>query len=223
MRYLALASDYDGTLAKDGRVTETTLAALKKLQQTGRKLLLVTGRRLDELRQVFPQINVFDCVIAENGALIYWTQTQEIERLGDRPSKEFIQALRDRQVEPLAVGEVIVATWEPHETTVLETIRAMGLELQVISNKGAVMILPSGLDKAAGLRAALTRMGLLLHDVVGVGDAENDYAFLEICGYSVAVNNALPTLKEKVDWVTASDRGEGVEELIEQLILDDRV
>jgi hypothetical protein len=39
---------------------------------------------------------------------------------------------------------VIIATWRPYETTAVELIRDFGLELQVVFNKGAVMILPSG-------------------------------------------------------------------------------
>jgi HAD superfamily hydrolase (TIGR01484 family) len=60
---------------------------------------------------------------------------------------------------------------------VLETIRELGLELQVIFNKGAVMVLPSGINKATGLRAALDELQLSPHDAVAVGDAENDHAF----------------------------------------------
>lgn len=45
MSYWALATDYDGTLATEGQVQETTLAALKRWQETGRKLILVTGLR----------------------------------------------------------------------------------------------------------------------------------------------------------------------------------
>ena len=60
----------------------------------------------------------------------------------------------------MSTGRVIVATWEPHETIVLETIRDLGLELQVIFNKGAVMVLPAGVNKATGLAAALEQLGL---------------------------------------------------------------
>ena len=72
----------------------------------------------------------------------------------------------------------IVATWEPHETVVLEAIHELGLELQIIFNKGAVMVLPSGVNKATGLAAALEELRLSAHNVVGIGDAENDHAFL---------------------------------------------
>lgn len=221
MRYLAIASDYDGTLATRGQVSTTTLTALQQLQASGRKLILVTGRQLDELAQIFPQLTGFDCVVAENGALLYWPSTGEEQLLGDRPPQAFIQALQQRQVASLAVGRVIVATWKPHETTVWETIQDLGLELQVILNKDAVMVLPSGLNKAAGLRAALERMNLSLSQVVGLGDAENDLDFLEICGFSVAVANALPVVKARADWVTSGERGDGVTEVIDQILTSD--
>jgi hypothetical protein len=104
---------------------------------------------------------------------------------------------------------------------VLETIKDHGLELQVIFNKGAVMILPAGVNKASGLSAALKRMGLSPHNAVGVGDAENDHALLALCECGVAVANALPTLKEAADFVTTGARGAGVTELIDALLHDD--
>ena len=121
----------------------------------------------------------------------------------------------------ISVGRVIVATWEPHEKTVLETIRDCGLELQVIFNKGAVMVLPAGVNKATGLRAALAELNLSPHNAVGVGDAENDHAFLSICECSVAVANALPAVKAKADIVTFADHGAGVTELIDEMLADD--
>ncbi|WP_242040655.1 HAD-IIB family hydrolase [Coleofasciculus sp. FACHB-1120] len=97
MRYLALATDYDGTLASDGRVNEDTLEALERLSASGRKLILVTGRELDDLLHVFPQIDRFDRVVAENGALLYQPATREEKRLGDRPAEAFIKMLRDSE------------------------------------------------------------------------------------------------------------------------------
>lgn len=83
------------------------------------------------------------------------------------------------------------------------------------------MVLPSGLNKAAGLSEALTRMGLSPHNVVAIGDAENDHAFLDLCEFSVAVDNALPMVKERCDWVTQGSRGAGVVELIDVLLESD--
>ncbi len=221
MRYLALACDYDGTIALNGRVVPSTVAALESLRGSGRKLILVTGRELDELLGIFPEIHLFERVVAENGALLYNPATRETKLLAEKPSDQFVLTLQAKGVRPMSVGRSIVATWKPHETVVLETIRDMGLELQVIFNKDAVMILPAGVNKASGLLAALKEMGLSPHEVVAVGDAENDHAFFALCECSAAVDNALPTVKERADMVTPLDHGFGVEQLIARMIESD--
>lgn len=220
MRYLVLASDYDGTLAHDGRVDDATVKAMERLQQSGRKLLLVTGRELDDLKQVFPQIELFELVVAENGGLLYNPRTKEERSLTEAPNPEFLARLKERGV-PFSVGRGVVATWEPHQTAVLETIKDLGLELQVSFNKGAVMVLPSGVNKRTGLEAALAELALSPHNVVGIGDGENDHVFLTACECGVAVANALPSLKERADIVTRQDHGAGVAEIVEELMKDD--
>src|ERR1043166_8373226 len=191
MRYQVLATDYDGTLAHDGVVDEPTLDAVKRFRDSGRHVVLVTGRELEELKQVFPQYELFELIVAENGALLYRPGTQKIKLLCEPPPKRFGEEMRARGAERLSIGHAIVATIEPHEKTALELIREMGLDLHVIFNKGSVMILPSGVNKATGLKAGLREIGLSLDNTVGVGDAENDHAFLEICAGGVAVAKGL--------------------------------
>src|SRR5262245_6889376 len=221
MRYLALACDYDGTIAHHGHVDEPTIAALKRVSESGRKLLLVTGRELEDLKSTFTHLELFDWIVGENGGLLYKPGTREVKTLAAPPSVEFVPELEQRGVRPLSVGHALGATSAPPERVLLQTTRDLGLELQVIFNKGAVMVLPAGVNKASGLLAALKEMGLSAHNVVGVGDAENDHAFLSICECSVAVANALSRLKERVDVVTRSDHGAGTAELIEDLVDDD--
>lgn len=221
MRYHALAADYDGTLAHHGVIDEDTWTALHELKDSGRKLIMVTGRELDELLALLPHPELFDRIVAENGALVYTPATKQVRTVAPGPPAAFVAELQKRGVERISVGRVIVATWEPHQDTVLHVIRDQGLELQVIFNKGAVMILPSGVNKATGLQAALTDLRLSVHNVVGVGDAENDHALLAACECGIAVANALPSLKEAADFVTPSDHGKGVAELIHHLCADD--
>jgi len=220
MRYTAIALDYDGTIAHDGVVAPHVLAGLARLKDTGRKLLLVTGRELDELLGIFPGITLFDRVVAENGALLYRPATGERKDLGEPPPEAFIACLRASGM-PLSVGNTIVATIRPHETFVLETIANMGLEQQLIFNKGAVMVLPPGCNKASGLKVALDELGLSPRNVVAGGDGENDHALLEMAEYSVAVANAVPQLKEAADRVTDNHHGDGILEIVEGLITHD--
>ncbi len=221
MRYLALATDYDGTLASDGRVATATWDALGRLRASGRKAILVTGRDMEDLKRICPSLDRFDRVVAENGAVLYRPAAAEEAVLAAPPPPAFVRALRDRGVAHLVVSRSIVASVKPYETIILKTIRDMGLEMQVIFNKDAVMVLPSGVNKATGLRAALDELGLSPHNVVGIGDAENDHAFLRECECSAAVADALPMLKEQADLVTAGGAGRGVVELIDELLADD--
>lgn len=221
MRFLALATDYDGTLAHDGVVDQATLEALDRFRQSGRKLILVTGRELPDLERVFPALEIFDRVVAENGAVLFHPASKEKRVLAQRPPDEFVADLRERKVAGLSVGDVIVATWHPYEAQVLECIRELGLELQVIFNKDAVMVLPTGVNKMTGLSHALDELKLSRHNLAGIGDAENDHAFLNCCECAAAVANAIPALKQRVDLVTEGHHGAGVAELIGRLIEDD--
>jgi HAD superfamily hydrolase (TIGR01484 family) len=221
MRYFALACDYDGTLAHHGKVESKSIDAIKELKKSGRRAILVTGRELEDLENVFPELNIFDCVVGENGGLLYFPSSHSTKLLAPSPQTDFVEALKERKIEPLSIGKTIVATWEPNERIVMEVIRSMGLELQIIFNKGAVMVLPSGVNKASGLRACLNELLLSPHNVVGVGDAENDHAFLKICECSVATQNAVDSLKDAADFVTSGNHGIGVCELIEMMLADD--
>lgn len=216
--YLALATDYDGTLARDGIVDGSTLQAVKRLRQSGRKIILVTGRELSDLKSVFSRMDLFDLAVCENGAVLYHPGTGELRGLGRAPDRAFIDELTRRGVKPLSVGLSIVATVQPFDKIAREVIREHGLDWQVILNKGSVMMLPIGVNKKAGLNAALAELGIPPEHVVGVGDAENDHAFLEECGWSVAVANALPSLKAVVDFTTAAPYGKGVVELIAMML-----
>lgn len=221
MRYHVLAADYDGTLALHGSVQASTVDSLKTLKASGRLLILVTGRELDELKSIFPEWQLFDRIVAENGALLYTPATLEEKLLGEAPPAAFIDELIKREVMPLSEGRVIVATWEPHQAAVLDVIKQSGIERQVIFNKGAIMILPPGINKATGLKTALDDLQLSIHNVAAIGDAENDSAMLQAAACAVVVANALPALKELADWITPADHGPGVEQLIAHMLEDD--
>jgi hydroxymethylpyrimidine pyrophosphatase-like HAD family hydrolase len=218
MRFRVVAADYDGTLANDGRVDKNTLETLACVRESGRKLLLVTGRELESLRSVFPELGFFDLIVAENGALLYHPSTGEEKLLGKSPSPAFVEMLRRLGANPVSVGGCVVATVKPHEAAVYQAIGELSLDLQVIMNRESVMVLPVGMDKGTGFRAALAELRLPMASAVGIGDGENDYAFLSLCGFSVGVGNAIPSLKERVQLVTSGEAGAGVVEMLQKLL-----
>lgn len=215
------ACDYDGTIAGHGHVEERTAQALARVRESGRKLLLVTGRMLPDLRSVCPDVDgMFDAVVAENGAVLYFPGSRETKVLGDPPEESLLEALRQRRVR-LDVGASIIATDEPFAEAALAAIRQTGVERTLVFNKGALMLLPGGVTKGTGLEAALAAMELSLHNTVCIGDAENDHVFLAMGECGVAVGNAIPALKERADYVTRAANGEGVVEFIDEHLVND--
>ncbi|MCC7085407.1 MAG: HAD family hydrolase [Pirellulales bacterium] len=220
MRYLALVTDYDGTIATDGKLADATVKAIERLRTSGRRAILVTGRRLEELLAILPRAHLFDYIVAENGAVIYEPRTRQETLLANPPSPEFTERLKALDV-PFETGRVVVATWLPYHNAVLQAIQETGLELHVIFNRAAVMVLPTGVNKATGMDHALRKLGLSPHETVGVVYAENDHSFLNRCECAVAVANAAPSIQKLAAFVTKGEAGQGVVELIDELIDDD--
>ena len=220
MRYTALAVDYDGTLAHDGRVADSTVAALDRAQRRGIRNLLVTGRELSSLFNAFDRLELFDRVVAENGAVLYDRRTAAVAVVASAPPPAFLTALQEAGI-PVSIGHSVVATVRPYERQLSSIIQSLGLDWHLTFNKSAVMALPMRVSKATGFTRALSELAIAANEVVGVGDAENDLPFLKICGLSVAVANALPVVKENVDVVLNAARGEAVEAVIAHLLADE--
>jgi hydroxymethylpyrimidine pyrophosphatase-like HAD family hydrolase len=217
MRYLALAMSLDGTLETAGRLD----AALEQLRHSGRRALLVTARRLGELTAVCPRLELFDCVIAENGAVLHWPDRRERLSLCAPVPESFEMALRRRVLSPIERGQVVVYTHASHAGALVEAVRELGLELQVIFCGESALAVPPGVNKGAGLQAALLSLGLSPHEVVSIGSEANDHSLLDVSECAVAVADALPALKERAAFVTRGAAEAGVVELIEELVRDD--
>src|ERR1700745_3327172 len=114
MHFLIVASDYDGPLSHDGVLNDATLAAIERLRNSGRRVVLATGRHLPDLCEIFPKLDLFDRVVVENGGLLYRPGTREQKLLCPAPNERFINLLRERNI-PFSVGRTIVATSKPHD------------------------------------------------------------------------------------------------------------
>lgn len=221
MRFRVIASDFDGTLATHGEMHPSTVAALERVSQSGRLLMLVTGRTMESLRLTCPDVDVFDLIVAENGAVLFTRETGKTTLLADPLPEEFADLCHKHGVPDLHVGQVIAATWDSFRDGVVAAVADVGCPLELSYNKGNLMILPAGVTKATGLAAALDAVGETASATVAFGDAQNDLDFLQMCGCAVAVGNALDAVKDVADIVTTATHGEGAVEVFEALIADD--
>src|SRR6266545_666950 len=207
--FRAIAVDYDGTLTANDRPDPLVLEALAATRRERRRLILVTGRILAELEQVFPEVrDCFDAIVAENGAVV-WQPGGGVRTVVPPVSVALEEALCLRGI-PVHRGQVLLATGAMYDQTILQEITQLGLEDQLIHNRSALMVLPPGITKGTGLLEALSDLGISHHSTIGVGDAENDHSLLDACELGVAVANAVPGLKERADVVLAEPDGSGV-------------
>jgi hypothetical protein len=211
--YRVVAVDYDGTLTETDIPDPDVLAAIRRARGAGRLVVLVTGRIMASLQASFPDAeHTFDAVVAENGCVI------RLPGVGSRAvagpvGTDLAAALEARGV-PVERGEVLLATLAAHDQVVLQEVARLGLEVQLVRNRGALMLLPPGVSKGTGLLEALADLGVSGHSAVAVGDAENDHSLLESCELGVAVANAVPSLQEHADVVLGERAGRGVIQLL---------
>jgi len=204
----AIAVDFDGTLAGHGGPTPDVLAAVAEVRSWGTRVILVTGRILAELREVFPEADDhFDCIVAENGALLC---SSHVARLLTPPVPfELDAALLKRQL-PFRRGQVVLASHAAWDIAVTEEVRRLGLECQIVHNRAEMLIVPPGVSKGFGVFQALGDLGVSHHSAIAIGDAENDHSLLETCELGVAVGNAVDALKRHADLVLEEPEGLGV-------------
>ncbi|HEV2954412.1 MAG TPA: HAD family hydrolase [Candidatus Dormibacteraeota bacterium] len=219
MRISALATDYDGTIARDGRVSPSTLAALYRWKASERRLILVTGRVLPDLHQVFPGYGLFDGIVAENGAVLHLPDGSLDQVLGSAPPPALVASWKRARI-PFFTGSCIVATKAEYLAEVQPLVEANAPSWQIILNKDSLMVLPSGIDKGNGLRVMIELLDVPLAEVAACGDAENDISMLTAVGLGVAVANALPSVKAAAKRVTLGADGDGVAELIDLILTD---
>jgi len=217
MRYSLIAADGDGTLLVDGKMPPNTRKALERARAGSVLLVLVTGETASELAE-FPGLEHFDLVVAENGAVLMSPITRAEVVLGGKPPARLISELKDSGIRDLTIGRSIVSAQGNDAHSLRELVQRLNIDWHVIPNRHNVMILPRGIDKASGITAALRELNVPFEKAVAIGDAENDAAMLRVCGLGVAVADAVPYLKEHSDLVTRHGAGEGLVEIVSQLL-----
>ena len=161
------------------------------MRSDGLAAVLVTGRILTELDETYPEVaQHFDAVVAENGAVL--AVEGDVRNLNPPVEPVLGSALTERRV-PFRSGRVLLAGDAAHAPAVLDAVGSLGLDCQIVRDRGALMVVPAGVSKGTGLLAALTELGISPHNALAVGDAENDLALIDAAEVGVAVANAVPS------------------------------
>ncbi|MGH9143275.1 MAG: HAD hydrolase family protein [Vicinamibacterales bacterium] len=222
MKLAAIALDYDGTIAIDGAFDPSVREAIGDARQHGIAVILVTGRRLADLLRAAGNVDCFDAVVAENGAVLDFPAAGRHVTFGHAPAPGFIEELRRRGIAHVA-GEVVIETDAANASMAVDLVRQLQQPLILAFNRGRLMILPQGVAKSTGLRHALQALRLSIHNTVGIGDAENDHDLLDACEVGVAVAWGSSALREVADEVIAGSGPAAVADYIRRLVRQPRL
>lgn len=215
-----MAFDFDGTLAVDGVVPRKLQSALERCRALGHALFLVTGRRFETVA-LGRLAELFTGVVWENGAVLAHTASGELYLPFGQLSPHLFKALEVAAI-PFERGLAIAATSAPHDQAVWQVLSAHGGGASVEYNKGAVMVVPPGAAKGAGLERLLTICGFSVRNLAAFGDAENDLSMLTLAEVAVAVGDAVPEVREMADVVANRPGPDGVLEILERYPLAGR-
>ncbi len=226
-RFAALATDYDGTIAEGGVVATETAACLMQVKASGRRLILVSGRTQDcfdgkgPSPLCFSGISLFDVVVAEDGATMYFPSSGKAVLLAPPVRTEMRSRLASSGIEPLWIGACMISTTSQNAAR-LEAILGSGpVRYRPENNRSWVMFNPAGVSKASGLRAALRSIGVSPSRTVGMGDSYNDIPFLRLCGISFAVGDADQPVRQIASCTTSLPGPAGARQVLQALINND--
>jgi hydroxymethylpyrimidine pyrophosphatase-like HAD family hydrolase len=219
MHISIIATDFDGTISQGDQLAPEAARALRRWRETGRFSVLVSGRSFEFLHGLQEREQVFDLIVAENGAVLYNAHTDEMRLpFGDVPD-DLIDTLLKLDI-PVWRGIAIAGTTLPYDDVVWVASREMGRAAHVETNRNEVMLLPPGASKGAGLLNLLQSEGLSPRNLLAIGDAQNDLSLLRVAEVKVAVANAVEELKAIADYVTAEAGPTGMADFVGRYLLD---
>ncbi len=204
MKFSVLALDYDGTLAEHGRLDPDVRSAIGEARARGIAVIVVTGRILEDLREVSGDLSWADAYVCENGAVIA-LPGGDPRMLCPAVSPQLQRAIESAGVTCTA-GRCIIEADAADAPRILSIVRALELPLALHFNRNRLMVLPHGVCKSSGLREVLRFFRLSGHNALAIGDAENDHDLLQACEVGAAVAWGSPALLRAADLHVPGER-----------------
>jgi len=222
MKLAVIALDYDGTIAVDGVLDPSVRDAIGAARRRGIVVILVTGRRLDDLRQAAGSLDCFDALVVENGAVLHFPASGRHVAIGHPASRAVIAELERRRIRHVA-GEVVIEMDAACAPAALDVVRELQQPLMLAFNRGRLMLLPQSVAKSAGLRQVLHALRLSIHNAIGIGDAENDHDLLDACEVGVAVAWGSAALRAVADEVIDGSGPPAVADYLRRIVSQPRL
>ncbi|OLS36915.1 Cof-type HAD-IIB family hydrolase [Bacillus sp. MRMR6] len=238
-----IALDMDGTLLNEKHlVSEANRRAIQEAQDLGVHVVLSTGRSLRTCKEHADSLRLTSYLVTVNGSEIWDEKRELVER--NTVNSELVQWMWeltkkhqtkywaispqgnwfDEMPDDLHDKEWLKFCFNTRDDEIREKI------MHALHTKGEFEITNSsprnievnaaGINKEKGLGIVCKRLGISMGNVMSVGDSLNDLAMIKAAGLGIAMGNAQSIVKESADWITATNREDGVALAIRKWVLN---
>ncbi len=218
----AVAVDIDGTITdKNRKICVNAIKALRKSEDKGCPIILVTGNVLCAAKMVAVMIGTSGGIVSENGGFIQ-TRKQNLV-LGNiekcKPAYKFLKSKYN--IEKTEFSDIRMSEIAIKRTIDVEVVKKTlaDFDVEIYDTQFAIHITDPEVNKGSSLKIVANDMGIDISEILAIGDSENDLEFLEVAGLKVAVANADKELKDVADYITKAPYGDGAAEAINKFIL----
>ena len=222
MRCRLLAVDFDHAIAVNGRIDDEVTLALQEARRSGVLTALVSRRLLNDLQLLVPAPDLFDAIVAENGAVLQFLGDPRPVAISQSPDAVLFAELTRRGVAHrcgiCAVEAAAAASYE-----MLSILQALALPYGISFDQDNIVVFAHGTSKANGLREAALRLGASLHNAVAISGAGGDQPLLNSCEMGVAVGWGSDALKPHADEVIQGDGPRAAAQYIRKLLGTGRI
>jgi len=216
---MVVAVDVDGTLYDGVEVAPEAIRELGRARADGHTLVIVTGRRWEELGTVAPDVvALVERAVCEEGGVLVNVATGAISLLGEPVDAALVDALDAAGVPMLDVGRVVVGAPTTSLQIVSEVRDRVAAGRRIVVNKGSIALAPPGCDKGTGLLAAMADLGLTGTPILAIGDAANDLPMFAVATIAIAVANADDVVRASGVPLTTATFGAGAAEALRKFL-----
>jgi len=218
----AIITDLDRTITDRPGKSEFDPADFDKellndLKNLGIDLILATGRSIYYVKKLCSKFNIWRCVVAENGAVIYFPSTKKTITLNTIYMRRARKIIKDLNLPNTVKGRVITSNNIDDEKFIRKGLGNIADRLCFIKNVNEIMVTPINVNKGLGLRLAMQYLNIDMEKTIVVGDGENDVDMFLNPGFKVALSNSDKKLKKLANQITKDPSTMGVKEIIRQL------
>ncbi|HZX53363.1 MAG TPA: HAD hydrolase family protein [Ilumatobacteraceae bacterium] len=216
---MVIALDVDGTLYDGVEVAPEALKELRGARSDGHTLVIVTGRRWEELNTVVPDVvELVARAVCEEGGVMVDIATGNQTLLAEPVEEDLVDALNAAGVPMLDVGRVVVGAPTTSLAVVTEVRDRIGSSRRIVTNKSSIALTPAACDKGTGLLAAMADLRLTGLPILAIGDAANDLPMFAVATIAVAVANADDAVRASGVPMTTATFGEGAAEALREFL-----